>query len=69
MHIDLVIDADGHCNEPWEDLTPRRGWGQASVVPLRRTSRAAGPVSGMPASASRTWTRRGWTSPSSSAPA
>ena len=22
MHIDLVIDADGHCNEPWEDLTP-----------------------------------------------
>ena len=22
MHTDLVIDADGHCNEPWEDLTP-----------------------------------------------
>ena len=22
MHPDLVIDADGHCNEPWEDLTP-----------------------------------------------
>ena len=28
MHTDLVIDADGHCNEPWEDLTVRResGW-------------------------------------------
>ena len=22
MHSDLVIDADGHCNEPWEGLTP-----------------------------------------------
>ena len=22
MPTDLVIDADGHCNEPWEDLTP-----------------------------------------------
>ncbi len=22
MLTDLVIDADGHCNEPWEDLTP-----------------------------------------------
>jgi hypothetical protein len=22
MHTDLVIDADGHCNELWEELTP-----------------------------------------------
>jgi len=68
MLTDLVIDADGHCNEPWEDLTPWMPTAYHQRAPIgfcdrHGTSRMS--VEGR--LSTKTWPRREWMSPSSSA--